>query len=108
MNHDSLENTWSPVSERGTDLPEPDGLLAVPGVVPVHGVALPVGQVHLLHATQHHLGETELQGHAHSMVTATNPQHCGDVSHRRLVLSYPRLLHAENRVSVLQEKHERC
>lgn len=38
-----------------THLPEPNDLLAVFGVVPVDGVALPVVNVHLLHAAQHQL-----------------------------------------------------
>lgn len=36
-------------------LPEPDDLFAVPGVVTIHSVSLPVLQVYFLHATQHHL-----------------------------------------------------
>lgn len=38
-----------------TDLPEPDDLFAVPGVVSIDRVPLPVLQVHLLHAAEHHL-----------------------------------------------------
>lgn len=38
-------------------LPEPDDLFAVPGVVAVHRVPLPVLQVHLLHAAEHHLAQ---------------------------------------------------
>lgn len=38
-----------------TDLPEPEDLFAVPSVVPVDGVSLPVCKVDVLHATQHHL-----------------------------------------------------
>lgn len=37
------------------DLPEPEDLLAAACIVPVDGVPLPVHQVYLLHATQHHL-----------------------------------------------------
>ncbi len=36
-------------------LPEPDDLFAVACVVTINGVPLPVLQIHLLHATQHHL-----------------------------------------------------
>ena len=38
-----------------THLPEPDDLFAAASVVSVDGVSLPVGEVDLLHATQHHL-----------------------------------------------------
>lgn len=37
------------------DLPEPEDLLGGARVVSVYGVPLPVGQIYLLHATQHHL-----------------------------------------------------
>lgn len=56
-----------PDEDGGTHLPKPDDLLAVPRVVAVHGVPLPVGQVDLLHATQHHLGgeQTRSAGPGH-------------------------------------------
>ena len=38
-----------------TDLPEPDDLFATASVMSVDGVSLPVSEVDLLHATQHHL-----------------------------------------------------
>lgn len=40
-------------------LPEPVDLLAVLGVMPVDGVLLPVGQIDLLHPTQHQLQQTK-------------------------------------------------
>lgn len=40
-------------------LPEPVDLLAVFGVVSVDGVFLPVGQINLLHPTQHQLQHTK-------------------------------------------------
>ena len=36
-------------------LPEPLDLLAVPGVVAIHGVFLPLPSVQVLHTTQHQL-----------------------------------------------------
>lgn len=40
-------------------LPKPDDLFAVPCVMTVHSVPLPVLQVYLLHATEHHLDQTK-------------------------------------------------
>lgn len=40
-------------------LPEPVDLLAVLGVMSIDGVLLPVGQIDLLHPTQHQLQQTE-------------------------------------------------
>lgn len=44
----------------GPYLPEPDDLFAVPSVVTIHRVPLPVLQVYLLHAAQHHLYPTHI------------------------------------------------
>lgn len=43
-------------------LPEPNDLFAVPGVVSIHCVPLPVLKIDLLHATQHHLDHTNREG----------------------------------------------
>lgn len=53
-----------------TDLPEPDDLLAVARVVPVDGVPLPVVEVDLLHAAQHHLPR---HGDASATANPLNP-----------------------------------
>lgn len=44
-------------------LPEPNYLFAVPCVVSIHRVPLPVLQIYLLHATQHHLVQTHTRRH---------------------------------------------
>lgn len=53
-------------------LPEPDDLFAVPGVVTVHRVPLPVLKVDLLHAAQHHLHQPNIRHSSCSAGTNTN------------------------------------
>ena len=49
------DNSLSVCHSGQSNLPEPHNLLAVPGVVSVDGVFLPLPNVELLHAAQHQL-----------------------------------------------------